>query len=133
MRLPIVVLICAVAAAVASFALSASRRIRVDPVDPAVEQQAVRRSLWRHPRVERFLRERMDRRSAGGFLLTASIFVLFVVAMLVGVVLDMIDNNSGLATADKAVAEWGSKHGSISTVSALKWITQLGSTTGGVR
>jgi undecaprenyl-diphosphatase len=128
MSLPLVVILCGIVAAVAAFALSASRRVQLDPVDPAVEQQAVRRSLWRHPRVERFLRERLDRKAAGGFLLTVSIVTLFVVALIVGVVLDMIDNQSGLADADQSVAEWGSKHGTTTTAHALKWITQLGST-----
>jgi membrane-associated phospholipid phosphatase len=128
MSLPLIVLLSGMAAAVAAFCLSASRTIRADPVDPSVEQQAVRRSLWRHPRVERFLRERLDRRSAGGFLLTASLVVLFVVALIVGVVLDMIDNSSGLASADQSVAEWGSTHGTTTTAHALKWVTQLGST-----
>lgn len=128
MTLPLVVLLCGVAAAVLAFTMSASRRVQVDPVDPSAEQQAVRRSLWRHPRVERFLRERMDRRTAGGFLLTASLVVLFVVALFVGVVLDMIDNNSGLAAADKSVAEWGSRNADTATAHAMKWVTQLGST-----
>jgi undecaprenyl-diphosphatase len=128
MSLPLVVLLCGIAAAVLAFAMSASRRIQADPVDPSAEQQAVRRSLWRHPRVRRFLKERMDRRTAGGFLLTASLVVLFVVALLVGVVLDMIDNNSGLAAADKSVAEWGSRNADTATAHAMKWVTQLGST-----
>jgi membrane-associated phospholipid phosphatase len=124
----LVVAICGVAAALIAFGISASRKIHVDPVDPAVPEQAVRRSLWRHPRVERFLHERIDRRSAGGFLLTASIAVLFAVAVFVGVVLDMIDNQSGLAVADKSIASWGSRNGSTATADAMRWITQLGST-----
>jgi membrane-associated phospholipid phosphatase len=124
----LVVAICGVAAALIAFGISASHKIHVDPVDPAVSEQAVRRSLWRHPRVERFLHERIDRRSAGGFLLTASIAVLFAVAVFVGVVLDMIDNQTGLAAADKSIASWGSRNGSTATAHAMRWITQLGST-----
>jgi membrane-associated phospholipid phosphatase len=126
--LPLVVLLCGFGAALFAFCISASHRTQVDPVDPAVEEQAVRRSLSRHPRFDRFLHERMDRRTAGGFLLTASLAVLFVVAIFVGVILDMIDNQSGLAAADRSVAAWGSRHGSTATAHALKWITQLGST-----
>ncbi len=123
-----VVLLCGIGAALLAFGISASRQINVDPVDPAKAEQAVRRSLWHHPRVRRFLHERVDRKSAGGFLLTASIVVLFVVAIFVGVVLDMIDNHSGIAAADKSVAEWGSRNGSTATAHMMKWITQLGST-----
>jgi membrane-associated phospholipid phosphatase len=124
----LVVFLCGLAAALAAFGISASRKIEIDPVDPAVAERAVRRSLWRHPRVERFLNERIDRRSAGGFLLTSSLVVLFVVAFFVGIVLDMIDNQSGLAVADRSVASWGSRNGSTATAHAMKWITQLGST-----
>jgi undecaprenyl-diphosphatase len=124
----LVVLVCGVAAALVAFVISASRKIHIDPVDPAVPEQAVRRSLWRHPRIARFLRERLDRRSAGGFLLTVSIVVLFVVAVFIGVVLDMIDNHSGLAAADQSIASWGSRHSDTTTARAMKWITQLGST-----
>ena len=120
--------LCGVLAALIAFGISASRTLHVDPVDPAVAEQAVRRSLWRHPRVERFLHERTNRQSAGGFLLTASIAVLFVVAVFVGLVLDMIDNHSGLAAADQSIASWGSRNGSTTTAQAMKWITQLGST-----
>ncbi len=123
-----VVLLCGIGAALLAFGISASRQINVDPVHPAKAEQAVRRSLWHHPRVRRFLHERVDRKSAGGFLLTASIVVLFVVAIFVGVVLDMIDNHSGIAAADKSVAEWGSRNGSTATAHMMKWITQLGST-----
>jgi undecaprenyl-diphosphatase len=124
----LIVLLCGVSAALLAFGLSASRRIRGDTVDPAPAEQAARRSLRRHPRVDRFLRERMDRRTAGGFLLTASIVVLFVVAIVVGVLLDMIDNHSGLAAADRSVASWGSRNATTTTAQAMKWITQLGST-----
>jgi undecaprenyl-diphosphatase len=128
MSLTLVVLLCGVAAALLAFGVSASGRIQVDTVDPAAGEQVVRRTLRRHPRVERFLHARMDRKTAGGFLLTASLVTLFVVAIVVGSLLDMIGNDSWLATADKSVAEWGSRHGRSETVDVLKWITQLGST-----
>jgi len=128
MKPPIVVFLCGLGAAIIAFAISASRKIQADPVDPAHAEQAVRRSLWRHPRLMRFLHERLDRKSAGGFLLTASLLVLFAVAMFTGVVLDMIDNNTGFARADKSVASWGSRHGTTTTAHVMKWVTQLGST-----
>src|SRR6185295_6299973 len=128
MKPPIIVFLCGLAAALIAFGISASRRIDADPVDPAHAEQAVRRSLWRHPRLMRFLHERMDRKSAGGFLLTASILVLFAVAMFTGVILDMIDNHSGFAAADKSVAAWCSRNSTTTMAHAMKWITQLGST-----
>jgi membrane-associated phospholipid phosphatase len=129
MKPPIVVFLCGLGAALIAFGISASRKIQADPVNPAHAEQAVRRSLWRHPRLMRFLHERLDRKSAGGFLLTASLLVLFAVAMFTGVVLDMIDNNTGFARADKSVASWGSRNGTSTTAHIMKWVTQLGSTT----
>ena len=128
MKLSLIVLLCGVGAALLAFVLSASRRVEVDPVDPAAPERAVRRSILRHPRVARFLRARMDRKTAGGFLLTASFLVLFAAAIVVGLVLDSINNHSWLANADKSVAEWGSRNGRSQTIDLLKWVTQLGST-----
>jgi membrane-associated phospholipid phosphatase len=128
MKPTIIIVLCGLAAALIAFGISASRTIQSDPVDPANAEQAVRRSLSRHPRLIRFLRERMDRKSAGGFLLTASLLVLFAVAIFTGVMLDMIDNHTGFAAADKSVAKWGSLHSTSATAHAMKWITQLGST-----
>jgi membrane-associated phospholipid phosphatase len=102
--------------------------VQADTVDPAAAEQAVRRSIWRHPRVARFLRERMDRKTAGGFLLTASFIIIFVVAIVVGALLAMIDTNSWLGHADKSIADWGAHHGHSQAIRILKWVTQLGST-----
>ena len=128
MSLPYVVLICGLAAALLAFAMSASQRVQTDTVDPASAEQAVRRSIWRHPRIARFLRERMDRKSAGGFLLTASFIIIFVVAILTGALLAMINTNSWLGHADKSIADWGAHHGQSHAIRVLKWVTQLGST-----
>ncbi len=128
MSLPFVVLLCGLAAALIAFALSASRQVQAGTVDPGAAEQAVRRSIWRHPRVARFLRERMDRKTAGGFLLTASFIIIFVVAIVVGALLAMIDTNSWLGHADKSIADWGAHHGHSQAIRILKWVTQLGST-----
>ncbi|MDO8391531.1 MAG: phosphatase PAP2 family protein [Actinomycetota bacterium] len=127
MKPPLIVLLCGLGAAFLVFVASASRRLHVDPIDTAVEQRAVRRSLLRHPRVRRFLRERVDRRTAGGFLLTVSFAVVFLVAIAVGWLLGLIREHSWLSNADKSLAKWGSEHGTSTTVDVLTSITQLGS------
>ena len=128
MKLSVVVLLCGIAAAMIVFAISVSRRIQGDPVDPAALERAVRRSIFRHPRVERFLRARMDRKTAGGFLLTMSFVILFALALTLGLLLDAINAHSWMADADKWVAEWGSRNGRSETIDVLKWVTHLGST-----
>jgi membrane-associated phospholipid phosphatase len=127
-KLSIIVVVCGLGAALLAFVISAARGIDADPVDPTRPERAVRQSIFRHPRVERFLRARMDRKTAGGFLLTASFLVLFVVAIVVGLLLDAINAHSWFASADKSVAEWGSRNGRSETIDVLKWVTQLGST-----
>jgi len=127
MNLTLLVLLFGVSASLLAFGLSVSRRVKVDSVDTVTEERAVRRSVLGHPKVARFLRQRMDRKTAGGFLLTASFLVLFVVALFVGALLSLIDNNNWLAHADKWVAEWGSRHSSSDAIFVLRWTTHLGS------
>ena len=120
--------LCGVVAALLAFGLSVSRRIHVDLLDIAAEERAVRRRILAHPKLSRFLRERMDRKTAGGFLLTISFLVIFAVALFVGALLSLIDNNNWLAEADGWVAEWGSHHSTSDTIDVLRWVTHLGST-----
>jgi len=127
MNLALVVFLCGTTAALLAFGVSVSRRVQADPVDTATEERAVRRGILGRPKIARFLRQRMDRKTAGGFLLTVSFLVLFVVSLFVGALLSLIDNNNWLAHADGWVAEWGSHHSSSGAIVMLRWITQLGS------
>jgi undecaprenyl-diphosphatase len=127
-KVSLVVLGAALIAALVAFATSVSRKIEMDPIDPKVQERALVRSLWRHPRFRRFLRERFDRKSAGGFLLTVGFLLVFAVALVLGSLLDMIDSNQGLARLDKSVATWGSNNASSNTADVMKLITHLGST-----
>ena len=122
-----VVFVCGITAALLAFGLSVSRQVRADPVDTAAKERAVRRGILGHPKIARFLRQRMDRRTAGGFLLTASFLVLFVVALVVGALLSLIDSSNWLADADGWVAAWGSRHRSSGAIGVLRGTTQLGS------
>lgn len=128
MTLTLIVLVCGLAAFLAAYTWSSIRRTGPDPIDPAVPEQAAGRMLRRYPTFHRFLQARLDRQSAGGFLLTASFVILFVVALILGFLLDSINGGSWLASADASVAKWGSEHGRSDTVEVLRAITQLGST-----
>ncbi len=122
-----VVLLVALAAAAAAFLFSAVRALP-DPIDPVDEERAVVRLLDRRPRLRRFLRERFDRRTAGGLVLTVSLLVVFVAAVVVGLLLDMVDSSSGLASFDDAVARWGAAHADSAAVEVLRVVTYLGDT-----
>jgi undecaprenyl-diphosphatase len=127
MTVTMVVVLVAAAAAVAVFVLSAVRALP-DPIDPAGQEHTIVRWLARHPRLRRFLRQRLDRRTAGGLALTVSLLVTFVVALLIGAVLDMIDGSFGFASLDDKVAHWGVGHADSASVEILKVITYLGDT-----
>jgi len=128
MKLSLIVFASAMIAALTAFSVSVSRRIEIDLIDPGVEERALVRTFWRHPRFRRFLRERFNRKSAGGFLLTVGFLLVFAVALVLGALLDMIDSNEGLARLDKSISEWGSRNASSDTVDVLKGVTHLGST-----
>jgi len=127
MMVTMVVVLVAAAAAVIVFVLSTVRALP-DPIDPARQERAVFRRLARHPRLRRFLRQRLDRRTAGGLVLTVSLLVTFVVALIVGAVLDMIGESVGLASLDDGIAHWGVGHADSATVEILRVITNLGDT-----
>jgi len=127
-NLTLIVVVMGLVAGVVALAVSASRAIEVDPIDPAVEERAVVRCLARRPRLARFIRQHFDRQSVGGFLITVSFIVLFVCALVVGVLLDMVDRGSGLAELDESISEWGSENATSAAVDVLKAITELGST-----
>ncbi len=119
---------CGIAAALGVFAVSASSRIEVDPVDPAVAERAVERSIRRHPKVRRFLEQRMDRTSAGGFLLTTAFALVFAATLVLGVLLVLIDDNSTVRDVDRRVSEWGSTHAGSQAVDVVEVVTNLGTT-----
>lgn len=128
MNLSLIVLGVALAAALGAFLLSVSRAIAIDPIDPTLEERAFVRSLWRHPKFRRFLRERFDRKTAAGFLLTMGFVLVFGVALVLGVLLDMIDSNAGLARFDASISQWGSHHASSRSVDVVEFVTQFGNT-----
>jgi membrane-associated phospholipid phosphatase len=115
-----------VAAALMSFAMSASRQIHVDPIDPEASERAVRRGLRHHPKVRRFLHERTNRESAGGYLLTASFVVVLAATLAIGALLAMIDGSERLREIDDSVSEWGAAHATSRSVDVVRIVTNFG-------
>lgn len=127
MTVTLIVVGVAIAVALVTFALSAVPALP-DPIEPVAEERAVVRALSKRPRLARFLRQRLDRRTAGGFGLTMSAVIVFGVAVVVGVLLDMVEGSSGLAAWDEQVAEWGAANATPVGVDVLTVITHLGGT-----
>lgn len=122
------VVLVAVGAGAVAFAVSVSQTTSADPIDPSAEERALVRWLAGRPRLDGFLRRRFDRRARGGFLLTVSFLVVLVVGVVIGVLLEMIDEGTGLARFDESVARWGSEHATSDAVHVIEAITQLGGT-----
>lgn len=124
----LIVLGLAVVAAIAAFTVSVSQQIQVDLIDTATEERAVKRSLRHHPKLRRFLRQRLDRTTAGGFMLTAAFVVMFGAATIIGALLALIDNSNALREIDDGAAEWGAEHATSRAVDVIKVITNFGTT-----
>lgn len=118
MDVTLVVLGVALVAGLVGFVVSVSQAVTLDPQG----------SLEHRPRLRRFLRERFDRDSRRGFLVSAAFGIAFVVALVVGLLLDMVHDGSGLAELDDDVAEWGSRQASSGAVDLMRHVTDLGGT-----
>ncbi len=112
--------------AAATAATTVSSRWHADPVDPAPEQRTVERALRRSARVRAAVRRHTDRWSAGTALVVTSLVVLLAVGVVIGVLLDMIDEQRGLASLDARVATWGAEHRTDTSTRVVEAITQLG-------
>lgn len=78
-------------------------------------------------RLQELLRH-LDRRVAGGAASVIGFAMLFGVALLLGVLLDVIDRNLAVARVDRAAARWGADHATDTSTTILEAITQAGST-----
>lgn len=113
--------------AAAAAAMTMSDRWQVDAVDPSAEQRQVERTLrrWRR-RLRTLAGGRLDRWSAGAALLATSLVVLLAVVTVLGLLLEMVDDDSGLARADATMARWGADHATATSAQIIEWVTHLG-------
>jgi len=98
-----------------------------DPADPEAEERWLVRWFGRHPRFGEAARA-LDRKVMGGLMAAIALAIVFGTALAVGVVLDMVDEDAGLARWDSAVADWGSRHASAWSTNVLDALTDLGGT-----
>jgi membrane-associated phospholipid phosphatase len=126
MSLSFVVLSIGLAAGVLASAVSISRHTDIDPIDPEREERWLVRRLARRPRLAAFVGRRLDPAAAGGLVLSLALVTIFVTAVGVAAVLDMVHQSRGLAELDDGVARWGHDHADERAVSALRVVTQLG-------
>jgi undecaprenyl-diphosphatase len=128
MKTSLVVLAVGAAAAAIVVALSISRRTDIDPIDPEPEKRKLIRAVSRHPRLAAFVRRRLDRTSAGGLLMTIGFVGVFLAALWVGAVFDMIHSGSGFARLDSMVADYGARNADTAAFDVYALFTRLGGT-----
>lgn len=100
----------------------------VPVIDPEKEERWLVRALWRHPRVAAFMARRLDATTAGGLMLTISVAIIFGLSLFAGWVFDSLDETSGFAHFDEAVAEWGAANATNTSTFWLNLLTDLGGT-----
>jgi len=80
----------------------------------------------RHPRIRRFLHNRMDPATETGLLLTVAVAVVVASVAGFGIIAEMVRANRGLATYDLFFATWGAHHATSASTSGLKLVSLLG-------
>jgi undecaprenyl-diphosphatase len=124
---PVTIVVAAVALAACGSVWALSRSPRTDPLDPEREERWLVRWLGRHRRIGHVART-VDREVIGGLMLVIALVIVFGTALAVGVLFDMVDRQTGLASWDLRVAEWGSRNATVLSTRVLDTLTDLGGT-----
>ncbi|MEO6122094.1 MAG: phosphatase PAP2 family protein [Ilumatobacteraceae bacterium] len=120
-----IALLVAIVVGCAVFAIVASRR------DPETDVETLAHTVGEHadasPWLSRFLHARRDPSSETGLLLTAAVIAVATAIVLIGVLLEMVNDSSGFARWDDSAARFGARHASRGSTRLLELITDLGS------
>ncbi len=98
-----------------------------DVIDPTETEHWLLRRVSDRPHLRRAMAA-TDRRVVGGVAVAVSFVILFVAALVVGAVFDMVDNGRGFARWDQSVAQWGPDHASSTAAEVLRQLTNFGGT-----
>lgn len=96
--------------------------------DPRRSERLIVKRLAGYPRLARFVHRRLDPHAGSGLLVTFSFGIVATTAIVVGILLDWVDSNDGLAELDSRLANWGSVNATETTTDFLSAVTELGST-----
>jgi membrane-associated phospholipid phosphatase len=112
--------------------LLARRWPRLDPTAPRLDEDSplVRKEVTERPRLRLLLRRDIDPAVATSVTLAVGVTALLVLAAGIGVLLIMVQTNTGLAKWDLAIARWGADHASAGSTTALRHVSLLGGTAG---
>lgn len=128
MKTTALVLLIGVSAAVAASLISLSTATEADPFEPDKAKRWLVRKIARYPRIAAFVRRRLDRKSAGGLLLTVGILLVILLAAIASALFDMVVGGFGLARWDAAVARYGVDRADSWSFELYQLFTHLGGT-----
>jgi len=128
--MPIVIaIVVAVVVSGVVFGVAARRSRTADFADVRADPAAVGEAVAKHhPWFRRALLQRRDQSTETGLLLTVAVAAVALAIVIIGVLLQMINDHSGFARLDDSAARFGARHATPDTTRVLKWITALGST-----
>lgn len=121
-----VLAIVAVATAIAT--VVTARRSVHDPADIRGPVSAARQAANRRGWLRRVLRRRVDPTKATGLALTVAAMAVVGATIVVGSILEMVQNNVGFARFDKSAAQFGATNMTGTATDVFRLITHLGAT-----
>ena len=104
-------------------------RNHASPVEADLSKHWLVNKVAHRPHLAEFVTRRLDRTTAGGLLLTIGLGAIFALALVAGLLFDMVDRQYGFAEFDESVAEWGFNNATGTTYDLLHLFTTLGGTT----
>jgi len=107
-------------------AIWASRAVVVPPAPALAPAREAGKALPSHGRVRSFLRRRVDRSVATGFLLTLTGVAACGAGVVLGVLAYLVRTYPPLNHLDRAVSAWGFAHRSPTSTHGLDTVTQFG-------
>jgi membrane-associated phospholipid phosphatase len=122
----VVLVVGVIAAAIATSI--ASRIPAFDPAAPRASVRAVDAEVRGHPRLQAYLRSRVDPTTATGLALTVALSIVVSMAIATGLLLVMARHNAGLAHYDLSAARWGASHATSGSTRFLRDVSLLGGT-----
>lgn len=128
MKTSLLILAIGAAAAVITVVVSTKNKGEPGIADPDHDKRTLVRFVSRYPGLASFIRRRLDRKRAGGLLLTIGFVGVFLVALWIGALFDMIDEGSGFARLDTIVADYGARNADLAAFDIYRWFTRLGGT-----
>lgn len=115
-----------------AIALLARRWPRLDLTAPRLDEGSPRvgREVTERPRLRLLLRRDIDPALATGVMLAVGVTALLVLAACIGLLLVMVQTNTGLARWDLSIARWGADHATSGSTTVLRHVSLLGGTAG---